>query len=267
MSNLRRWRSIVRAVWEDMSPARKWRVSARLASILLISAAAYWFAALIQRDRFGWAIVPAIVLLLVSWGEFVALDLAIDRRFPLHTREQLDRLHRQMSQTPVNREIVDAMRACVASLRGCDRDRVSSAVHLTVDVESPFQERSVTGLVQISDYTRPGLGGRRWRVTESTKGIIGQCVRTRETVWVNFNSAEEYLRRMVTEFGYTREEAENHTDARSYLAHPLLDSDAVVGVLYFFSVEPQVFPHAADLRQLSHTADKVASLLRTVNVL
>jgi GAF domain-containing protein len=52
---------------------------------------------------------------------------------------------------------------------------------------------------------------------------------------------------MVSEFGFSRQEVAKHTmEARSYLAQPVRIGERVVGIVYFFSTEPQVFPLAAE---------------------
>ena len=67
---------------------------------------------------------------------------------------------------------------------------------------------------------------------------------------------------MVREFGFTKEQTESHTsDGRSYLAAPLLNENEVVGVLYFFSTEPQVFPRSADSAKLEDVAREFVNYL------
>lgn len=84
---------------------------------------------------------------------------------------------------------------------------------------------------------------------------------------MNFDDATEYRRRMVEEFGFSREEAEMHTTfARSYLAEPLLLGGTVIGVLYFFSSEPQVFPLAARGSDLASKGQDFVDVLKTVSI-
>jgi GAF domain-containing protein len=87
-------------------------------------------------------------------------------------------------------------------------------------------------------------------------------------VYVNFSTPAEYKRRMIEEFGFTQAEAERHTTAaRSYLAFPVFSSGNVIGVMYFFSTEPQVFPKAADEDVLERHASVVAGLLRAAEII
>jgi hypothetical protein len=85
---------------------------------------------------------------------------------------------------------------------------------------------------------------------------------------VNFRSLDEYRDRMVREFGFTHQEVARHTTAaRSYLAYPIRDKGEIIGIMYFFSTEPQVFPHAVNSQRLSDTAESILGLLRTAEIL
>jgi hypothetical protein len=87
-------------------------------------------------------------------------------------------------------------------------------------------------------------------------------------VHVNFPTQEEYTRRMVEEFGFTQAEAASHTTAaRSYLAVPVFNSHNLIGVMYFFSTETQVFPRAVDVDVVERHAESVASLLRASEII
>lgn len=254
--------------WRGIPRWRRYRAGARLLILILAAVTGFLFAFLIQTEHYGWAFVVALVLGLLSIFEFVVADLIVESRFPRETRKFLEVLQDRLASTPINEEIVRHLSSCVQSFRGCDRQRISSTVHLRVGIVAPDDDRQSAGLIQISDYTRAGLGGRRWRVLDSTKGIVGRCLRLEETVWVNFRSVEEYRLCMVREFGFSREEAEGHTKtARSYLAHPVRHQDSTIGVLFFFSQEPQVFPRAADSAELERAAADVVGTLRTAGVL
>jgi hypothetical protein len=236
--------------------------------LLLAAPATYLFAVLIQEKDWAWSLVPAAVLALLSVGEFVVADVLIDSRFPRESAEFLERLQQRLAGTSTHDEVRAALSACVESFTGLDKDKVSSTVHLTVNVAEVGTSETVLGLVQISDYTRPDLGGRRWRVLKATQGIVGRCARMGEMVHVNFRDAVDYQRRMVAEFGFTKEETARHTTtARSYLAVPITSAGSLVGVMYFFSTEPQVFPIAADRAELSRAAATVASLFRAAEIL
>ena len=72
---------------------------------------------------------------------------------------------------------------------------------------------------------------------------------------------------MVKSFGFSSEEAERHTrTGRSYLAIPLLRLGVVLGVLYFFTSEPQVFPRSANLNQLEKDAQAIVDLISVIGL-
>ena len=253
----------------DGIPARRrYRVIARLIMLVLAAFAGYAFALLMQEGDYGWSALPAAILGLLSIGEFIVADLVIDARFPRETSDLLERLETKLSTTATHAEILGALQRCVGSFRGCDTTRISSTVHLRVEVLSGDERPSSPGLIQISDYTRVGLGGRRWRVLDPAKGIVGRCLRRDAMVSVNFSDEDEYQYRMIEEFGFTRNEVERHTrSARSYLAVPMVDHDETVGVLYFFSTEPQTFPLAASVEALEGATATIAGLLRAAEIL
>jgi GAF domain-containing protein len=247
-----------------VSTARKYRIAARLVIIVIASVMLYVFSILVQERQYGWALIPAIAIALLTVAEFVVADLVIDARFPPQTAEVLERLQAKLN---IHDEILIVLGNCIRSFRACDHSQISATVHLCVDVVGVDTHKTNSALIQLSDYTRAGLGGRRWRTIEVTKGLVGRCVRLQRADWVNFRSADEYHRRMVSEFGFTRDEVSRHTStARSYLAVPMIDQAEVVGVLYFFSTEPQVFPHAAREGRLNEAASQVLALLRTAEI-
>jgi hypothetical protein len=252
----------------EISNRQRYRTYVRLVVIGLAAFAAYLFSVLIQESHYWWALIPTFALACLSAVEFAVADLLLDRRFPPESTEFLERLQRKLRTTTVHGGIVDALNSCVETFRGCDPSRISSTVHLRIDVLSDYESDTLPALIQISDYTRAGLGGRRWRLLEPTKGLVGRCLRVGERVCVNFRSQSEYRARMVMEFGYTAEEVDRHTtSARSHMAHPLMVSGDIVGVLYFFSTEPQVFPLAASPEHVCKAGNTVLSLLQAAEIL
>jgi hypothetical protein len=251
-------------ILDDVSVRRKYRIGARFIILILASVAAYAFAVLIDKGKYLWAVVPGVILAILSIAEFVVADLIIDARFPPETAKLLERLQNKLI---VHDEIVRALEACVRTFKGCDINCISSTVHLQVDIVTSGNV-DTTALIQLSDYTKAGLGGRRWRTLEPTKGLVGRCLRLEQLDWVNFRSLDEYRDRMVREFGFTRQEVARHTGAaRSYLAYPIRDKGEIIGIMYFFSTEPQVFPHAAVPQGLDNTAESILGLLRTAEIL
>jgi hypothetical protein len=198
----------------------------------------------------------------------VIVDVLIDARFPRESQAFLDRLEDRAERTDINDRIREVLSLQIGRLKGCSPDRISAVVHLRVDVLSDFETGTVPGLIQLTDYTSKGLGGRKYRVLPPTKGIVGQCFRVGEPVWVNFRNLNEYRQRMVRDFGFTKAEAEKHTKtARSYYAYPLADGTRQVGVLYLFSVDPQVFPVAVGGTEISDAATSIIQLLKTAEIL
>jgi hypothetical protein len=251
-------------IFDNVSIRRKYRIGARLIILICAAIAAFFFSVLIQTQKYLWAVIPAVILAILSIAEFVVADLIIDARFPPETAKLLERLQNKFT---VHDEIVRVLNSCVGTFRGCDINCVSSTLHLRVDIVTS-DNGDTAALIQLSDYTKAGLGGRRWRTLEPTKGLVGRCLRLRQLDWVNFRSIDEYRYRMVREFGFTHQEMARHTTvARSYLAYPIRDKGEIVGIMYFFSTEPQVFPHAADPQKLNDTAESILGLLRTADIL
>ncbi|MGX1793719.1 GAF domain-containing protein [Microbacterium sp. NPDC055312] len=247
---------------------QRYRVFARLGSILAAAIAAYAFSFLIQERSYLWALIPAIVLAIASIAEFVVTDLLLDKRFPPESAALLERLGQKLIATTIHDEIVSALNSCVSGFRGCDPSKISSTLHLRVDVLSDTDSEAVPSLIQVARYTRPSLGGPRWRILSPAVGLVGRCLRLDDLVWVNFRDRSEYDYRMVAEFGFAPEDVQRHTtSARSYLASPLRDGGRLVGVLYFFSTEPQVFPLAADERRLARAGEELLRLLRVAEIL
>lgn len=253
---------------EQLATRGQYRTVARGIFIVLGIALVYWLSVWIQEKQYAWSLVPTVLLAIVGLFEFILTDAILDSRFPRESRDFLDRLQKKLRTTSINAEILDALTMCIARFQGCNVSNVSSALLLRVEVHSQISDRPEPALIQLSDYTRPGLGGRKWRLTPETKGIVGRCLRTKELSSVNFRDAAEFRDRMVREFGFRVDELEKHTmSARSYLAYPIVADREIVGVLYFFSTEPQVFPVAAEEVALSDCASQVAGLLRAAEVL
>lgn len=258
----------MRSLLKGIPQRNRYRVYARLGAIFAAAVAAYVFTVLVQERQYLWALMPAFLLAVATIAEFAVTDLILDKRFPAESAALLDRLQQKLATTPINSEIVAALSSCVRGFRGCDPSKISSTLHLRVDVLSEVDSQIVPSLIQVAAYTRPSLGGPRWRVLNPAVGLVGRCLRLDDLVWVNFRDRAEYDHRMVAEFGFAPNEVERHTtSARSYLAYPLRDGGRLVGVLYFFSTEPQVFPVAAESNQLDRASEEVLRLLRVAEIL
>jgi hypothetical protein len=97
-------------------------------------------------------------------------------------------------------------------------------------------------LRQCFDYIPYGGGnGRSW---PSRKGLVGKAFKLKKSFVENFANDQDYRVGMVTDYGYTTDEVQQHsTDRRSYFCHPLIDDHLrVLGIVYFDSVVTNKFP-------------------------
>jgi GAF domain len=239
---------------------RRFRLSLRLVALAVGLVAGFWMSVSIQvldidsaLKWLGWVAAAATV-------EFVVADVLAEVSFPYDTERKLALLEKRLGRTVI-KTIASRLEQAIQDLRGCDASLVSATVHVITDLNATADQRVRYGLLQLTEYVGRE-GGRKGRITLTTQGIIGRCARTRKLETVDFADADDYRESMVRDFGFSREETERHsTLGRSYLAFPLMHSDRIVGVLYFFTREPQVFPLAVDPRRLKELADEVVRYL------
>jgi hypothetical protein len=250
--------------WKEIPEPKRFRLSIRMALIIAAAVGGFAISVLLEEHHYYWALLPGVAVFLASAGEFVLADLVTDARFPPETSAAIAKLEANLKgyhdriQTPIQRVI--------EALRGCDRTAVSGTFHLLVNVYPSGSMSQESALIQIVDYSG-ALGGRKWRETPTTKGLIGRCVRTGCFEVVNFASREEYDERMVTEFGFSRGEVQAHTRAaRSYCAHPVLLGNALIGVIYLFSTERQVFPRALEAGIIEAAAREISAFLEGARI-
>ena len=195
-----------------------------------------------------------------AFVEFVFADVLADRSFPFDTERRLALMERRLGIAAIG-VITDNLRQAILGFHACDTSRIGAVVHILTEVDAGVQNPTKVGLLQLTDYV--GLtGGRKGRLTLINQGIIGRCARTGRSETVDFATAEEYSESMVRDFGFTPEEARRHnTTGRSYLAYPLIKGTTSVGVVYFFTSEPQVFPGAADEGSLQTLARGIVDSL------
>ena len=219
----------------------------------------------IELHQFLIALVPLAFLIVVGLLEFVVADVLADLNYPLETEQKLKLLEQQLGSRAVS-NISAMLRELIGKFEGCDNTQISATVHLVIDLSPTPEHQTRQGLLQLTDYAGPH-GGKKGRITTIDQGIIGRCARTGKTEYTNFADETEYRDRMVREFGFTRQQADSHTKvARSYLAHPIGRDSQVLGIMYFFSTEPQVFPNAADLDDLVEVADGILRILSTAAI-
>jgi GAF domain len=204
-------------------------------------------------------------VILTAVVEFVLADVLADRSFPFDTERKLALMEKRIGAKVIE-EISDLLSKTIGEFRGCNNSMVSATVHIVAELTSTADQRIRKGLLQLTDYVGPD-GGQKGRVTLITQGVIGRCARSGQIETVGFADEKEYLDEMVRYFGFSTEEAERHTKTgRSYLAVPLLRNREIVGVLYFFTSEPQVFPRAADLDRLNRVAGTVIGLIKVTGL-
>lgn len=245
---------------------RRLRMAIRLPALLGGMYAAYGMSVKIQLLEFSAARNWLLILAVAATIEFVFGDYIADRSFPFDTERKLAAMERRLGRSVIE-TMSQRLRSAIKELRGCDQSVISATVHVVTELSSTADQRVREGLLQLTEYVGRE-GGRKGRITLINQGIIGRCARTGKMETVDFADAEDYSEGMVRDFGFTRQETERHSKAgRSYLAFPLRHRNVVVGVLYFFSREPQVFPRAADQRRLDDLASEVVNYLKIAELI
>lgn len=230
-----------------------------------MTSSGYAVALLIAETKLWWSALPFAVLVISTIFEFVVADRTAEHRYPVETEAKLDLLERKLGTRAVE-SISDKLQRIIFGFKACDQTCISGAVHVVIELNSSLEGRTQFGLLQLTEYSGPGRGSKG-RITTLDQGIIGRCARTGRIEHVNFADEAEFRNRMVEEFGFSKREADAHTKiARSYLAVPMINGSEQVGVLYFFSTEPQVFPNAARDSDLEAQAKDVLDVLKTASI-
>ena len=244
---------------------REYRLLLRLIAIIFVTGSGYAVALLLAETKLWWSALPFAMLVIFTIFEFVLADRITERRYPIETEAKLDLLERTLGTRAVE-SISDKLRRIILAFKPCDQSCISGAVHVVVELDPTLGGRTRSGLLQLTEYFGPWRGSKG-RITTLDQGIIGRCVRTGQIEHVNFSDEAEYRNRMVKEFGFSKKEADSRANiARSYLAVPLIIESQPVGVLYFFSTEPQVFPVAARDSDLEAQAKDVLDVLKTASI-
>jgi hypothetical protein len=244
---------------------RQFRLTFR--AIVLTAAAAVGFASAVflELHAFRSAGLLFVLSLVFTLLELVVADFVAETAYPLKTEKQLALLEDRLGEATVHALTLKLTRI-ISGFKSCDHSLISGTVNILVELSPSAEDKTRLGLLQLTDYVGP-YGGSKGRITTLEKGIVGRCARTAKTEYVNFANIAQYRHRMVQEFGFSATETERHTIlAKSYLAHPLVLGPKVIGVLYFFSTEPQVFPHGARESDLDSLGQDVADLLKTVSI-
>lgn len=247
-----------------LSPRKRFKLTLRLIAIVLGIGGTFGTALFIQQSEYHFAACFAALVLIAGLLEFMVSDIWAEMKYPTRTSILFDALDKKLGH--VKGSIMEKLQETVDNLRGCDKSLVNATVHLKVHFFSSIDDKLETGLVQLTDYCG-GRGGPPWRITSCYKGIIGRCIRTLRPEFVNFNSQADFEEKMIREFGFDREDLSRVSkDARSYYAYPIEFDKQVLGVLYLFSIEPQVFPKAIDPSKIEGISRDIALLLHTARI-
>jgi len=225
---------------------------------------------LIQENKYKLALIPGICALICSLLEFVFGEMIVEKSYPSETKRILRAVDNMSEQ--VSESLINCIKNIIDNLTGCDKSLVQATIHLRIDVNKTKDDNSrVFGLLQILPYYHLGMThedyinskDKRGRMLQSYKGIIGRCLRTENVECVTFSTVEEYNYRMINDFGFTKNEIKNHTfSARSYFAAPFKSQEQLIGMIYLFSKEPQVFPKAIEMAKFYKEASHVLDILK-----
>lgn len=235
----------------------------RLVLILFAGFCGYFASFEFESHNWGAAAFWMAYLTGTALVEFVLADFITEQVFPPSTIAVIQRLEARL--VDANESIQVQVENAIDSLRGCDKSLVSGSVHLLIHVYDANDEVE-PAFVQIVDY-QGQMHGRRWRVFSAAKGIIGRCFRTETYEYGCFASDEDFDHRMVSEFGYTKDDLANITrNGKSYWEHPIMNGRRILGVLFLFSPEPSIFPFAVQTSRLTEITKNILGLLRTAGV-
>jgi hypothetical protein len=261
---------MLKAIAQIFGTRRKLRLFIRGFATIVITVCGFLVAWLMEHHEFGWSLLPFVFLLLTTFTEFVLADVLAEKVYPYETQKKLEILEQSTEGQKAAESLADKLERIIEHFKACDNSQISGTVHILVDLTPTNETRNRRGLLQLTDYVGPHKG-RKGRITTLSKGIIGRCVRTKSTEYVNFGDKAEYYDRMAREFGFSIEEAKSHaTLARSYLAEPIFSDHGqgkeLVGVLYFFSTETQVFPLAVGGIELKDMTYDLVNILKPTDL-
>lgn len=244
---------------------RSFRLTLRAVSLLVGLAAAFGVIVMVEKQQIGLALSIYVIVCATAFIEFILADVFADQSFPFDTERKLALMEKRLGASVIS-TISSRVQQTIRQFPACENYRIKGAVHLIVELTSTADKRIREGLLQLTDYIgADGVARKRkkGRVTLINQGVIGRCARTGQLESADFADVTEYHSAMVREFGFTKTEADGHTQAgRSYLAYPLKNDVCLVGVLYFFTTEPQVFPRVADQTQLENVAQEMINYLK-----
>lgn len=246
---------------------RTFRLVIRAFTLVIGLIVGFFVGVKIQLEEFDVGFWLYLIVIATAFLEFVLADVLADQSFPFDTERKLALMEKRLGADAIemiSKRLLDT----IQKFRGCDKSYVSATVHVIAELNATNDSRTRKGLLQLTDYVGLAAGGKKkGRVTLINQGIIGRCARTEQCESVNFADATEYNNSMVREFGFTKSETKQHSaSARSYLAYPLMNDNILIGVIYFFTIEPQVFPRAAEDANLDILAKEIVNYLKLVQL-
>jgi hypothetical protein len=66
----------------NISPRKRFRTKIRIGFIVSAALLTYWISYLFEEHKYGCAVIPFSLILLISLAEFVVADILTDRRYP-----------------------------------------------------------------------------------------------------------------------------------------------------------------------------------------
>lgn len=246
--------------WLGIRNHRSLRFGLRLVALIGGIVAAFVASALMELGLFWWSTFALTPVLATAFLDFLIVEVLAVRAFPYATEQKLIRMEKRLGADAIHK-ISNRLQQAIDKFPACDQARVSATIHVIVEIAALSDLQIHEGLLQLTDYVGPD-GGQKGRITPINQGVIGRCARTQVLEHVDFADAAEYSNRMVKEFGFTSSQAERHTKTgRSYLAYPIKSEDKFIGVLYFFTTEPQVFPAVANTADLEEVTREVVNYM------
>jgi hypothetical protein len=249
---------------------KTYRMIYRATFLILGFIAIYIMTILIEEGEYYQAIIPGSLALIFALLEFVFGEVIVEKSFPTETRRIMNAVDKMSIET--SESLINCLNSIIDDLSGCDKELVQATIHLKVGVN----RSNKFGLLQIFPYYHIGLSHQEFisskeksgRILEGFKGIIGRCMRTENVEYVNFATVEEYNFRMINEFGFSKDEVVKHNfSARSYFAAPFKASSGLIGIIYLFTKEPQVFPKAVDIQKFVTKSNHIADILKVGKII
>jgi hypothetical protein len=217
------------------------RQGLRIGYLFVVGLISFWISYCIQEKYYVVAAVLSFLAVALS-----VLDY-LDLPHPKPLLADSYTLNRWVVNKIVSTDTIARIETRLERLYGVLNFDPSLRVHITVHLAiRAFNSQGIHSdwlLIQLTNYVGPGRRGKN-RVVSAHKGVIGRAYRTRMPQTVNFDSQEDYFKRMTEEFSFYPDEANYHaTEARSYFCMPygLDDGEPPLIVLYAYSTKCGLF--------------------------